>query len=507
MGNKWSKKPSRGTTPSNTKKAVTGGAKVPASHKTTKAVVAKKPVLPPDRPLPALPQRLKYLAQFSFTGTSEDDLSFKKGDYFYVDESSLDNDWWLATNVETGKRGYIPSNYVCKDDQSTETKDWWVDFDRNESTNLLFSPGIEPGMFLVRDASDKTSFVLSVRDQGAEPSVRHYRIRRKDNGGCFINPKRVFSNMVELINHHKKHADGVCVVLKGACPKSAPAVAFRDLEVPRSAVTTSELLGAGHFGQVWKGKLWNGIDVAVKSLKPESMSPEAFMEEAEIMHKLRHKKLVQLRAVCSSKEPILIITELMVNGSLLDYIRKDQGKKIRFLNIVSMASQIADGMAYLESQNFIHRDLRAANVLVGEFYDVKLSDFGLARILEDEVYRAHDYSKFPVKWTAPEAISMRMFSVKSDVWSFGIVLYELITFGKVPYPGWKGHEVLDMIEKSNYRMPRPTGPFTYPDSFYEVMLKCWNKCPDDRPTFAYLHELFADYFVSTESGYKDTDAM
>ncbi|XP_048255908.1 proto-oncogene tyrosine-protein kinase Src-like isoform X2 [Haliotis rufescens] len=313
--------------------------------------------------------------------------------------------------------------------------------------------------------------------------------------------------MVDLINHHKKQADGVCLVLKKACPKSAPDVAFLDLEVARDALTTSVLLGSGFFGEVWKGKLHNGIDVAVKSLKPGTMSPEAFLEEAMIMHQLRHKRLVQLRAVCSSEEPILIITELMVNGSLLDYIRKDQGQKIRFLNIISMASQIAEGMAYLESQNFIHRDLRAANVLVGEFYDVKVADFGLSRILDDEVYKATEYTKFPVKWTAPEAVNLRMFSVKSDVWSFGVVLYEMITFGKVPYPGWRGTEVLDMIDNGNYRMPRPTGPIVYPDSFYDVMLKCWNKYPDDRPTFAFLHELFADYLVSTESAYSATDAM
>ncbi|XP_071117374.1 proto-oncogene tyrosine-protein kinase Src-like isoform X1 [Haliotis cracherodii] len=448
-----------------------------------------------------------YRAMYDYKGTHQDDLPFKLGDRFRVDETSQDSDWWMATNIVTGKKGYIPLNYVCKDDDSSQAQDWWFDFNRNDSNDMLLHAGNKPGTFLIRESTDKSTHVLSIRDtdQHKKPCVKHYRIKKLDSGEFFLNPKTPFTSMIDLVNHHKQHPDGISRKLAGACPKLPPPVHFRELQVDRSAVQTQQKLGQGCFGEVWKGKLWNILDVAVKSLKPGTMSPEAFLEEANIMHQLRHKKLVQLRAVCSSEEPILIITELMVNGALLDYIRKDRGSSIKFPDLINMASQIAEGMEYLESKNFVHRDLRTANILVGDQHNVKVADFGLARILEDGVdYTADARSRFPIKWTAPEAANYRKFSVKSDVWSFGVLLYELVTFGRVPYPGMSNPEVIRQIG-AGYRMPKPSGPMSFPDSYYDVMMHCWKMQPESRPTFAYLHSLFSDYFVSTESGYKSTD--
>ncbi|XP_067677182.1 proto-oncogene tyrosine-protein kinase Src-like [Haliotis asinina] len=460
-------------------------------------------------PLPAAKKVFKFLAMYDFEGINEDDLSFKKGDRLEIDESSQNSDWWIATSVKTGQQGYIPSNYVCKDDDSPQAQDWWFNFDRKDSDKMLLLPGNKVGTFLVRESTDKSSHVLSVRDhdKANEPCVKHYRIRKLDSGGFYISPKRTFQNMLDLIDHYKRSTDGLCTVLTDACPRIRPIVHFRELEVTRDSLKMTTKLGAGCFGEVWKGKLRNVIDVAVKTLKPGTMSPEAFLAEAKIMHQLRHKKLVQLIAVCTDEEPILIMTELMANGALLDYIRKDEGKHIRFPTIIDMASQIAEGMAFLEAENFVHRDLRAANILVGEHHDVKVADFGLARILQDEdIYEATENTKFPIKWTAPEAALDRKFSVKSDVWSFGVLLYELITFGRVPYPGMGGSEVLHKVEKG-YRMPKPTGPISYTDSYYDHMLKCWNRNPEDRPTFAYLHDFFDDYFIATEPDYRDTEDM
>ena len=165
-----------------------------------------------------------------------------------------------------------------------------------------------------------------------------------------------------------------------------------------------------------------------------TMDPKDFLSEAQIMKKLRHPKLIQLYAVCTLEEPIYIITELMRNGSLLEFIQ-GKGRTLKLPQLIDMAAQIAAGMAYLESQNYIHRDLAARNVLVGENNVVKIADFGLARLIKEDEYEARVGARFPIKWTAPEAANYSKFSIKSDVWSFGILLTELVTYGRIPYPG------------------------------------------------------------------------
>ncbi|KAL3867800.1 hypothetical protein ACJMK2_040819 [Sinanodonta woodiana] len=462
-----------------------------------------------SRPLPSTPlkkERLYYRALYDFDAINDDDLSFKKGDKLEVDEEASQNcDWWVATHTVTKRTGYIPSNYVAKDDNSPQAQDWWNNLDRKEADKQLLLPGNPTGTFLVREAGDKASFVLSVRDHDQKANdacVKHYRIRRMDDGGYYISPKRTFRNMLDLIQHYQSSMDGLCCQLLIACPKVRPLVQFRELEVNRESVKLQKKLGSGCFGDVYAGKWRNTVDVAVKTLKPGQMTAEDFLREAELMHKLRHRKLVQLLAVCTKSEPIWIITELMVHGALLDYLRKDEGKLIKFKEICDMAAQIADGMAYLETENFVHRDLRAANILVGENNDVKVADFGLARLIQEEIYEAHENTKFPIKWTAPEAAFDRKFSIKSDIWSFGVLLYELVSFGRVPYPGMSGHEVLSKVEKG-YRMPKPAGgPVPVPDAYYDTMLKCWNRVPESRPTFAYLQDFFDNFFVAAEGEYQ-----
>ena len=202
-------------------------------------------------------------------------------------------------------------------------------------------------------------------------------------------------------------------------------------------------MGAGQFGEVYKG-MWNGkIPVAIKSLKPGSMKKESFLEEATIMKRLKHDHLIALYAVVSKTEPILIVTELMRNGSLLEYLR-NEGRNLGFKTLVYFNSQVAQGMAFLEQRNFIHRDLAARNVLVGENDIVKIADFGLSRCIDDGIYVAHVGAKFPIKWTAPEACNFNQFTTKSDVWSFGILMYEVITYGRMPYAGMTNPEVSNL---------------------------------------------------------------
>ncbi|EDV23403.1 uncharacterized protein TRIADDRAFT_28106, partial [Trichoplax adhaerens] len=269
-------------------------------------------------------------------------------------------------------------------------------------------------------------------------------------------------------------------------------------EISRTSIKLIEKLGQGAFGEVYRG-LWNNTTpVAVKTMKQGTMSGIEFLKEAAIMKKLRHPKLIQLYAICKS-EPIYIITELMENGSLLDYLRdKDRGHKLQLPQLINITAQVAYGMAYLETQKYIHRDLAARNVLVGENLECKVADFGLAR---DDLYasKPEASTKLPIKWTAPEALIYSKFSIKSDVWSFGILMYEVITYGGQPYIGMKGQEVISKIQ-CGYRLECPSN---CPEHYYNLMLECWQKDPEQRLTFQALQSSLEHFFEDKDSYLED----
>lgn len=173
-------------------------------------------------------------------------------------------------------------------------------------------------------------------------------------------------------------------------------------EIPRSEIQLIRKLGRGNFGEVYYGKWRNNIDVAVKTLREGTMSTQAFLQEAAIMKKFRHNRLVALYAVCSTEEPIYIVQEYMSKGSLLDFLREGDGRNLQFEDLIYVAAQIASGMEYLESKQLIHRDLAARNVLIGENNVAKICDFGLARVIADDEYCPKQGSRFPVKWTGKQ---------------------------------------------------------------------------------------------------------
>ncbi|XP_050073405.1 uncharacterized protein LOC126561347 [Anopheles maculipalpis] len=374
---------------------------------------------------------------------------------------------------------------------------------RIEAEKKLLLPENEHGAFLIRDSESRhNDYSLSVRDGD---TVKHYRIRQLDEGGFFIARRTTFRTLQELVEHYSKDSDGLCVNLCKPCVQIEKPVTdglshrTRDQwEIDRTSLKFVRKLGSGQFGDVWEG-LWNNTTpVAIKTLKSGTMDPKDFLAEAQIMKKLRHTKLIQLYAVCTLEEPIYIITELMKHGSLLDFLQ-GKGRSLKLPQLIDMAAQIAAGMAYLESQNYIHRDLAARNVLVGDNNIVKIADFGLARLIKEDEYEARVGARFPIKWTAPEAANYSKFSIKSDVWSFGILLTELVTYGRIPYPGMTNAEVLTQVEHG-YRMPQPQNCNT---PLYEIMLECWNKDPMRRPTFETLQWKLEDFFTMDPSEYKE----
>lgn len=260
--------------------------------------------------------------------------------------------------------------------------------------------------------------------------------------------------------------------------------------IPHDHLEMIKRLENGRFGEVWKG-LWN--EEAVVAVKMCNMDVKAarFLCEAELLKSLYHKNIIQLYGVCE-QEPHYIVLEYMIKGNLLDYLRSESTS---FATLIDMCSQVACGMAYLESQNCIHRDLIARNILLGVNGICKISSFELAYIETNSI--DNDKEKLPIKWTAPEAILYHCFSVKSDVWSFGILLHEVVTYGKNPYPGLTNNEVIIRLAQ-RYRMPCPS---SCPQKFYGIMLDCWSEEPANRPTFETLQWKLEEYFSADETGY------
>ncbi|XP_044201267.1 receptor tyrosine-protein kinase erbB-4-like isoform X1 [Thunnus albacares] len=271
----------------------------------------------------------------------------------------------------------------------------------------------------------------------------------------------------------------------GTAPNQAQLRILKETELKRV-----KILGSGAFGTVYKG-IWvpEGetvkIPVAIKILN-ETTGPKAnveFMDEALIMASMEHPHLVRLLGVCLSPT-IQLVTQLMPHGCLLDYVHEHKDN-IGSQLLLNWCVQIAKGMMYLEERRLVHRDLAARNVLVKSPNHIKITDFGLARLLDaDEKEYNADGGKvgMPIKWMALECIHYRKFTHQSDVWSYGVTIWELMTFGGKPYDGISTREIPDILEKGE-RLPQP--PICTID-VYMVMVKCWMIDADSRPKFKEL---------------------
>ncbi|XP_075211911.1 activated Cdc42 kinase-like [Lycorma delicatula] len=270
--------------------------------------------------------------------------------------------------------------------------------------------------------------------------------------------------------------------------------------IPADAILVNKELGTGEFGVVQQGVWTNDgdrIQVAIKCLSRERMqsNPIEFLKEAAIMHGIDHEHIVRLYGVVLDTNALMLVTELAPLRSLLECL-KEPSLRSSFpaLSLCDFAIQICDGMQYLETKRLIHRDLAARNILVFSKNKVKISDFGLSRALGvGKDYYQTNFNvnlKLPIAWCAPECISYLRFTSASDVWAYGVTLWEMFSYGFQPWAALTGHQILEAIDEPNFQ--RLEQPDCCPKEYFSLMLKCWQHDPNKRPRFSDLMSLLPD---------------
>uniref|UniRef100_A0AAQ4QYI0 Tyrosine-protein kinase n=1 Tax=Gasterosteus aculeatus aculeatus TaxID=481459 RepID=A0AAQ4QYI0_GASAC len=394
------------------------------------------PTEPPEEPSPSV--GMTVMAEYDYTPMTPQDLELRKDEEYTILEMS-DQNWW-------------------------KNKD---------------------GGFLIRDSSKAGKYTVSLFSKGG--GCRHYNICTTAQGQFYLAEKHNFSTIPELINYHQHNAAGMVsrlkyIVSNRAQPPSTAGLGYGVWEIDPRYLTFIKELGTGQFGVVKYGKWQGQHDVAIKMIKEGSMSEDDFIEEAKIMMKLRHENLVQLYGVCTKQKPIYIVTEFLPNGCLLTYLREGLTQHPTAVQLLEMCKDVSEGMAYLESQQYIHRDLAARNCLVDGNGTIKVTDFGLSRYVLDDEYTSSAGSKFPVRWSPPEVLLYCKFSSKSDIWAYGVLLWEVYTLGRLPYERLNNTEIVDQVSRG-LRLFRPQ---LANEKVYSLMTTCWLEKADERPTFQEL---------------------
>uniref|UniRef100_A0A8C7AMC4 Tyrosine-protein kinase n=1 Tax=Neovison vison TaxID=452646 RepID=A0A8C7AMC4_NEOVI len=329
----------------------------------------------------------------------------------------------------------------------------------HEAVQQLQPP--EDGLFLVREsARHPGDYVLCVsfgRD------VIHYRVLHRD-GHLTIDEAVCFCNLMDMVEHYSKDKGAICTKLvkpkrkQGTKSAEEELAKGRALPLPRGPTAKATL--HEHLGQ------------------PSGQAGAP----TDAHQKMQHKNLVRLLGVILH-QGLYIVMEHVSKGNLVNFLRTRGRALVSIPQLLQFSLHVAEGMEYLESKKLVHRDLAARNILISEDLVAKVSDFGLAKAER----KGLDASRLPVKWTAPEALKHGKFSSKSDVWSFGVLLWEVFSYGRAPYPKMSLKEVSEAVEKG-YRMEPPEG---CPGPIHALMGSCWEAEPARRPPFRKLAEKLA----------------
>ncbi|XP_075060907.1 megakaryocyte-associated tyrosine-protein kinase isoform X2 [Mixophyes fleayi] len=411
------------------------------------------------------------------------ELTFHKGDLVTVISTCQDRGWYRAHHHSSGLEGLICATALrerppIKVDSRLSLMPWFHgSISGLQAVQQLHSK--EEGLFLVRESARYPGdYVLCVSHQG---EAIHYRICYQD-GKLTIDLIQKFNNLMDMIEYYTLHQGVLCTVLSKPKPKHGTKSAEEELAkagwlLSFERLTIGKKIGEGEFGDVLDGQ-YMGRPVAIKNIKCDATANN-FLAETTTMTKLQHKNLVNLLGVVLHNG-LYLVMELMSKGNLVNYLRSRGRTMVPPQQLLHFSLDVAQGMQYLEEKRLVHRDLAARNILVAENGEAKISDFGLSK----SKFLPDDQNRLPIKWTAPEALHHNKFSSRSDVWSFGILLWEIFSYGRAPYPKMCVKEVAEEVQ-NGYRMESPENCHHV---IYTLMRSCWEDDPGKRPSFKKLKE-------------------
>uniref|UniRef100_H3A744 Tyrosine-protein kinase n=1 Tax=Latimeria chalumnae TaxID=7897 RepID=H3A744_LATCH len=445
----------------------------------------------------------KLVSLYNYKARTLQDLELQKGDHLELLKQQGD---WLyvkksaaTSGQEVKSEGFVPKKFVVQVG-STKAEPWYFgDLRKVDVKRYLLRDENKEGAFLVWKNVESV-YYLSVREGD---SARHYKILQSDN--CFyLVERQKFNLLSELVQHYSARADGLCARLDQPCVK------VRHDETTHIRVHLSETwneqiqvlcywhgTGQLHFVRV-EGLRWEGHTRPRKKISKQMdvENASALRKEAEIMKDLNHERLLKLYAVCMQEEPFFIVTELMKNGSLHKYltkIKKSITKKKK--KMMDFAGQIAEGMAYLEKQRCVHRDLRTENILLTEMLGCKIADFGLARFIGSNNTNVTMGKKRISLRSAPSTPLYRKFAITLKTWKFNLKLNSLCVWFFFHLSDKDNTEYIQELLKGQPL----SSPADCPDPLHRILLQCWRRMPEERPTFTQLQESLTDIIRSEQA--------